>query len=109
MDSVNGASKFDQGKPPIGLIPRSALEAEARVLGFGAAKYGRDNWRKGMAYSRLIDAAFRHLTAFADGESRDPESGESHLAHLKCCASFLIEFVEKGLGTDDRPNLEKAA
>lgn len=98
-----GAKKFDSGKPPIGLIPRSALNAEAAALGFGATKYGRDNWRQGMDWSRVIDAAFRHLSAFADGEDRDVETGLVHLAHLKACASFLIEYHEKGLGNDDRP------
>lgn len=96
------AVKFDTGKAPISLIPRSALEAEAKVLAFGAKKYGRNNWRGGMDWSRLIDAAYRHLTAFASGEDFDPETGISHLAHLKCNASFLIEFAEKGLGNDDR-------
>lgn len=96
--------KFDGGKPPIGLIPRSALVAEANALAFGAQKYGRDNWRGGMDWSRLVDAAFRHLAAFAEGEDNDPETGLVHLAHLKACASFLIEYHEKGLGTDDRPH-----
>lgn len=96
------AVKFDSDKPPIGLIPRSALEAEAQVLAFGAEKYGRDNWRKGMEWQRMIDAALRHIVAFADGEDMDPESGYHHLAHAKCCLSFLIEYHIKQLGTDNR-------
>lgn len=96
------AVKFDAEKPPIGLIPRSALEAEAMVLAFGAAKYGRDNWRKGMEWQRMIDAAMRHIVAFADGEDIDPESGFTHLAHAKCCLSFLIEYHAKQLGKDNR-------
>ena len=94
--------KFDNGKPPLGLIPRQALEAEAQVLAFGAEKYGRDNWRGGMAWSRLLDAALRHITAFVDGEDLDPETGLSHLAHARCCLAFLITYAELGLGTDDR-------
>ena len=100
----NKAVKFDQlqEKPPISMIPRSALEAEAAVLAFGAKKYERNNWKKGMEWTRLIDSAMRHLLAFNDGETLDPESGLSHLAHAKCCLSFLIEYQKKGLGTDDR-------
>jgi hypothetical protein len=94
--------KDDAGKAPLSLIPRSALLAEADVLAFGAKKYQRDNWRKGMAYSRLIDAALRHVLAFADGEDADDETGLSHLAHARCCLAFLIEYEERGLGTDDR-------
>lgn len=96
-----GATKHDSGKPPISMIPRSALDAEAEVLAFGASKYGRNNWRQGMDYSRLVDAALRHLTAIADGEFRDPESGKYHAAHVRCCMGFLIEYMEKNLGNDD--------
>ena len=94
--------KFDNGKPPLGLIPRQALEAEAQVMAFGADKYGRDNWRGGMDWSRLTDAALRHITAFVDGEDVDSETGISHLAHARCCLAFLLAYSELGLGRDDR-------
>jgi hypothetical protein len=101
------ARKDDTGKPPISLIPRSALLAEARVMASGAKRYGPNNWREGegLAWSRLIDAALRHITAFADGEDYDDgEDGskELHLANARCCLAFLIEYYEKNLGKDDR-------
>jgi hypothetical protein len=101
------ARKDDAGKPPISLIPRSAILATARVMASGAKKYGRQNWRSngGLDWSRVIDAAMRHMLAFADGEDYDNGeggSGELHLANAICCLAFLIEYHEKGLGTDDR-------
>ena len=96
------ALKFDAEKPPIGLISRVALEEEAKVLDFGARKYDKHNWRNGFEWSRLYDAALRHVLAFADGEDVDRETGLSHLAHARCCLAFLIEHVEYGLGVDDR-------
>lgn len=100
------ARKDDKGKPPISLIPRSALLAEARVLAKGKERYGAHNWREGgIAWSRLLDAAMRHIAAFTDGEDFDngPEgSKELHLANARCCLGFLIEYYEKGLGQDDR-------
>nr|WP_142850688.1 dATP/dGTP diphosphohydrolase domain-containing protein [Telmatospirillum sp. J64-1] len=99
---MNTAQKFDSGKPPMGLIPRSALVAEAEVLAFGAKKYAKHNWRGGMEWSRLVDAALRHITAWNEGQDTDPETGASHLAHARCCLGFLIEYQEKGTGTDDR-------
>lgn len=96
------AVKFDGGKPPLGMISREALEQEALVLAFGAEKYGRDNWRKGMDFSRLADAALRHVYAFLDGEDADKETGLSHLAHARCCLAFLLEYQGKRVGTDDR-------
>lgn len=95
-------NKFDQGKPRIELIPRSALLEEAAVLTFGAQKYDDDNWRGGMAWRRLIGAALRHTLAFADGEDLDPESGLSHLAHARCCLGFLIEYTSTHTELDDR-------
>jgi hypothetical protein len=97
-----GGTKLDTGKPPMSLIPRCANEAEAEVLGFGAEKYEAHNWRKGFAWSRLINSAMRHLAAFADGEDNDPETGLSHIAHLRCNTGFLLEHIKYGLGMDDR-------
>ncbi len=97
-----GGTKRDTGKPQLSLIPRIALEAEARVFGFGAKKYDRFNFKKGFKYSRLIDASLRHITAFNDGEDLDPETGESHLAHARCCLAMLLDTMELGTSTDDR-------
>lgn len=97
-----GGTKHDDGKVSLSLVPRAALEAEARVYGFGAKKYGRDNYKKGFKYTRLIDAALRHIAAALDGEDNDPESGESHLAHARCCIGMLMEITRLGTVTDDR-------
>jgi hypothetical protein len=93
-------TKYDSGKAPLSLIPPEALVAEAEVLAFGARKYAAHNWRGGFEWSRLIDAALRHITAF--GEDKDPESGLSHLAHARCCLGFLIAHEVNGLGHDNR-------
>lgn len=96
------ALKFDNNKPDLTLLPRPAKEQIARVFMFGAKKYGRSNYKKGMEWTRLLAAAERHLTAFADGEDKDIESGENHLAHAGACIMMLIEFQARNLGTDDR-------
>lgn len=95
-------TKFDQGKPSLSLIPRVAQELEAQVFGFGAKKYGRDNYKQGMDWLRITDAALRHITAFADGEDIDPESGLPHLAHARCCMAMLLFYSHYNVGTDDR-------
>jgi hypothetical protein len=96
------AKKFDSGKPPLSLIPRRANEEEAKVLDFGRQKYGAWNWAKGMDWSRLVDAGMRHMTAFADGEDVDPESGLSHLAHARACLGFLLDYEKEHPELDDR-------
>lgn len=102
MANPKEAMRFNSGKPKLSMIPRSALVAEANVFAFGAEKYARDNWRKGMKWTEVADSALRHLQAWLEGETNDAESGLPHLAHAKCNLSFLIEFAEKNLGTDDR-------
>jgi hypothetical protein len=97
-----GGIKHDSEKPKLSLIPRAALEEEARVFEFGANKYGRDNYKKGMAYSRLIDAALRHIIAFSDGENLDAESSLSHLGHARCCLAMLLYYINNNVGKDDR-------
>jgi len=108
MGSDLGGKKFDQGKAPLGMLPRVALEQEAQVMEFGAKKYGKFNYRKGMKWSRLIDAALRHIYAFADGQDKDEETGLSHLAHARCCLGFLLDYEANSLGEDDRKPNEKA-
>lgn len=95
-------TKFDEGKPPMELIPYPAISAIAKVLAFGAGKYKAWNWSKGMAWSRLIGAAERHLGKFKSGLDVDEESGLSHLAHAGCCIVFLLTYQLCGLGKDDR-------
>lgn len=96
------AVKHDKDKPPLGLISRTALEEEARVMAYGVEKYGTHNWRSGMDFSRLTDAALRHVYAFIDGEDVDAETGLSHLAHARCCLAFLLEYQGRHIGKDDR-------
>ena len=107
---LGGGLKYDAGKAPLSLIPYSAQYQEALVLAFGAKKYDSWNWSKGMQWSRLIDAALRHIGAYADGQDLDPESQLNHLAHARCCLGFLLDMVESfPEGDDRRPRLKPTA
>ena len=93
--------KFDNGKPPLALIPSEALIEIAEVLGFGAEKYGPNNWREyadKTKWSRSYSSLQRHLNAFWSGEDIDPESGLSHLAHA--ATQIVILMVQKSDGHD---------
>lgn len=95
-------TKHDTGKAPISLIPHESLLGTAEVLAFGAKKYSANNWRGGFEWSRLMDAAMRHLVAFNSGQDLDPESGLSHIDHAAACIAFLQAHIKSGLGTDNR-------
>ena len=94
--------KHDQDKPMMALLPFDALYEVSKVFTFGAKKYAPHNWRKGFEWSRLASASLRHFTAWINGEDRDPETGELHLAHWVATGLMLLAHQLKGYGEDDR-------
>jgi hypothetical protein len=94
--------KHDQDKPKMDLLPPYALEGAAKILTFGAKKYGAHNWRKGMLISRLVAACLRHLMAFMRGETLDPESGMPHIDHALTNLMMASEIMATQPECDDR-------
>jgi len=97
-------------KPPIHLIPPEVLESVATVFGFGAAKYGENNWRddasttaKGRTYSSIQ----RHLIAWLRGEDIDPESGLHHIDHAITQCMILKMHIVEAPDVDDRYSRRK--
>ena len=99
---MDQGKKNDSEKPQMDLISSIAELELAKVLTFGAKKYDSHNWRKGIAYSRIIAAIKRHVNAYNNGETNDPETGLSHMAHVMTEAMFLIEFEKTHPEMDDR-------
>jgi len=95
--------KHDQGKPRCSLLPSIALLKIAEILTFGEKKYKTHNWRKGMAWSRILDATYRHLLKYNNNIAtrKDKETRISHLAHAATNLLFLIEYEEYNIGEDD--------
>lgn len=101
--------KYDGGKAPLAnylsLWSMTAIIETGKVLEFGGKKYGYFNWKKGLAWLRVLSAVFRHLTAWMMGQDKDPETGLSHLAHAMCGIMFLLEYEETHKELDDRIKL----
>lgn len=97
--------RYNSSKVPISMIfeARRALEGCSRVMGFGAQKYSRANWRKGLPLTEVADSLSRHLVAWLSGEDNDPETGLPHLDHLLCNAIFISELAHTRPDLDDRP------
>lgn len=104
--TTNTGIKYDEGKAELSMISATALTQLAKVLSFGAQKYERNNWRKGMNWDRLINATLRHVLAFNEGQDLDPETGLNHLSHAMCNLMMLIEYYYEELGTDTRYKVE---
>lgn len=113
MDPNNPSFKETNPKDKLGIakVPLSTLAmpviAEMGVGMFeGARKYGRHNWRKtgvlGMVY---VDAAWRHLMDWTEGEDIDPVSGLSHITKAMTSLMVLRDAMIQGRGCfiDDRP------
>lgn len=95
-------TKHDGEKNRLELVDPLAIEGLGAVLTFGANKYEANNWRGGIAYTRIIGAIKRHLSAIERGEDTDPESGLPHIDHLGCEWMFLSNFMKTRTDLDDR-------
>lgn len=102
--------KFDNDKPKIHLVPPEAIIEAAKVFGFGAEKYGENNWRDdggSTGYGRTYSSIQRHLNTFWQGEDIDPESGKSHLVHALTQLIILRIHQLEHPEMDDRYNITR--
>ena len=73
------------------LVDGPAMFALAKVLSYGAEKYGADNWRNIPARDHL-NHALTHAYAWLAGDRQD-----QHLEHFLCRAMFAVamEITER--------------
>jgi len=96
------ATKYDSEKIPVELVPVSFIESISAVLAHGAKKYARNNWTKGLPWTKILGAILRHIYAWARKEDLDPESGLPHLAHAATNIMFLMTWTHTHKELDDR-------
>ena len=96
--------RFNDGKSELSYLLQfpNALRGVSHVATFGAKKYARYNWKKGMQYMGLVDSLLRHLTSWSEGEEIDPESGMFHVDHVAWNALALAEMAHTRQDLDDR-------
>lgn len=99
---MSSGIKFDGDKPDMTLIPREAMLQMAEAFTHGAKKYGRHNFRGGLAISRQVAAALRHIYQFLDGENIDQESHCSHLGSALASLAMACYTLENKPKLDDR-------
>lgn len=88
-NKTESALRYNASKPKYSLLSLKEMEQGVKVLEFGANKYARDNWKKGLKLSEILDSMMRHIAALQSGEWIDPESGLPHIGHIQCNALFL--------------------
>lgn len=83
-----------EGKPDLTLLPTKIIYQILQVRMYGNAKYpkgGKDNW-KNVPSIEFRKALYRHILKDLAGETIDPESGLSHLAHAATNIAFIMEL-----------------
>lgn len=109
-DGHNPKRRFGVTKPSMQFVPPAAMIEEAVVMALGASKYGPFNWNDiPVDASTYYSAIMRHMLSWFAGEDKDPESGASHLAHVRACCGILIDANRSGNLIDDRPKCASAA
>lgn len=96
------AERKNLEKAKLSLIDLKCFEDLADVLEFGARKYSRNNWKKGLVMTEILDSMLRHISALNNGEYYDKESRLPHIGHIQANAMFLagenniqdIEFTD---------------
>ncbi len=87
-----------------------AMKGMCTVFEFGAKKYARGNWKKGLVVNETIDSLLRHLIAYQNGEVLDlNEDGEAdaghsglpHVDHITCNAVFLATFGDRDVKEEE--------
>ena len=103
-DKQELALRYNEGKPQLSYISSApeALKGLARVFEYGAKKYARDNWKKGLPITKLIDSFERHKLEFANGIDIDEESGLPHADLMLWNALVISEMYHTRKDMDDR-------
>lgn len=72
------ADRYNEGKPQLSYLLDAplAMKGLARRFELGAAKYSRNNWKKGLDDVQVMDSLLRHLMAYANGDAHDEDGGE---------------------------------
>lgn len=98
----NEGRKDDTGKPDMTDIPLEAMWQMGQAFTYGQKKYSKNNYRNGMAISRQLAAAVRHIFQHLNGESTDPESGVTHLGHAMASLAMAVYNLANNPKFDDR-------
>lgn len=98
---VKEGKRFDQNKVDLSLVPPELDWFFAGPGTHGLRDHERDNYLKGMDWSRVLASLKRHLSKWQGGEICDDDSGLPHLHHVVWNAAVLALYEHRGIGNDN--------
>lgn len=102
--TANPKDLIGSTKVLISTLPAAGIIHGAHAMMDGKRKYHQYNWRaKKVTASIYVDAMYRHIMAWFEGEERAEDSLVHHLGHVIGCAAILLDAQETGNLLDDRP------
>lgn len=90
MSEATQAKRFNKGKLRWSLIDYKSIIPLVEALEYGANKYSRDNWKKGLIEHEILDSIQRHFVELVNGNDFDDESGVRHEGHIMANLMFLL-------------------
>jgi len=99
-DFPTGARRdLNKGKGRYDLLPAVCIERLAKLYERGAAKYGDNNWQKGIPSTCYMESALRHLFKYLDGH-RDED-------HLAACVFNVFGLMWNEVVTTEQHDLKQ--
>ena len=90
-------------KAPLRYVPPALAIAASGPMEDGALKYGPFNWReRPVEVLSYIEAVFRHLYAYLDGQDAAEDTGFSHLDHAIAGLGIIVDAQAHGSLIDNR-------
>lgn len=102
LSKSNETIKNDSGKPQYSDLPVKTLRSVTKAFNYGASKYSKFNYTKGLDWLRYSDACMRHLEAWRELEDIDVESNSHHIDNAIASLMMLRENIHLNKGKDNR-------
>lgn len=102
--AINPKDAIGSTKLPLHLWPAEATAVGCIGMLEGMLKYGRNNFiaGQGVIASIYVDALFRHVTAWFEGEELTHDTNTDHLGNALACLAIIVKARAHGRLIDDR-------
>lgn len=103
MNAPNPKQAYGDKKPALAQLPLVGMIAQSLAHMDGDYKYGFRNWRRDPVEAiTYVNAAFRHLMLWAEGDEDARDTGVPNLGAVMACCAILLDAQANGTLIDNR-------